>query len=190
MCEAARYETISNKARLCPHPVTSPDSPPRDSVIAKTTNFHICKAGARASEHRMAAHSEESGQAQSQTHKASTSDSGAQTQIKGGDFMETNYIETAGIIESSRDGHLSVRVDPFQLQSDSALYSPGGLGSKCRQVMVNTGKLYQCISIEIVKKNNWTKIGTNFAILGLYWAGQMRFRLKFGHQERDKTSVT
>ena len=104
--------------------------------------------------------------------------------------METNYIETAGKIESSRDGHLSVRMDPFQLQSDFALYNHGGLGSKGRQVMVNTGKLYQCISIEIVKKNNWTKIGTNFAILGLYWAGQMRFRLKFGHQERDKTSVT
>ena len=173
-----------------PPPRHQPRLPPRDSVIAKTTNFHICKAGARASEHRMAAHSEESGQAQSQTHKASTSDSGAQTQIKGGDFMETNYTETTGIIESSRDGHLSVRMDPFQLQSDSALYSRGGLGSKCRQVMVNTGKLYQCISIEIVKKNNWTKIGTNFAILGLYWAGQMRFRLKFGHQERDKTSVT
>ena len=82
---------------------------------------------------------------------------------------------------------MDTSVDPFQLQSDFALYSPG---SKCRQVMVNTGKLYQCISIEIVKKNNWTKIGTNFAILGLYWAGQMRFRLKFGHQERDKTSVT
>ena len=57
-------------------PTPSPAvSPPRDSVIAKTTNFHICKAGARASEHRMAAHSEESGQAHSQTHKASTSDS-------------------------------------------------------------------------------------------------------------------
>ena len=82
------------------------------------------------------------------------------------------------------DGHIA-RMDPFQLQSDLTLYSPTGLGSKGRQVMTsNTGKLYQCISsIEIVKKNNWTKIGTNFAILGLYWAGPMRFRLKFGHQE-------
>ena len=69
-------------------------------------------------------------------------------------------------------GHRIAKMDPYQLLSDFALYSPAGLGrySKCRQVMANTGKLYKCISIEIVKKNNWTKIGTNFAILGLYWA--------------------
>ena len=66
-----------------PAPAAS-HSPPRDSVIAKTTNFHICKAGPE-QVNRMAAHSE-SGLATAQT-QASTSLSG--NIIKGSyDFYE------------------------------------------------------------------------------------------------------